>query len=144
MHIDDPHCSTGCASRTLDAALLNGHLEWLLQVGFSAHMILEWARGKLDDVDDSIPIPDPESEPQDSQLNNFHDSSYDNDEGQSQSNNIDDSIPIPDPEPELQDSQLSSFHDSSYDNDEGQSQSQESESQFPLSNGKKIHAILQL
>lgn len=98
-------------------------------MGFSADMILEWARGKqADDVDDSIPIPDPEPELQDSQLNSFHDSSYD-DEGQPQS---DDAIPIPDSESEPQDSQLSSFHDSSSHNDEGQSQSQESESQFTL------------
>ena len=90
-------------------------------------MILEWAREKqVDDVDNSIPIPDPESEPQASQLSSFHESSYDNDEGQSQLDDFDDSIPIPDPEPEPQDSQL---HDSSYDNDEGQSHSQEFESQ---------------
>ena len=78
----------GSTSKTLDAALLNRHLEWLLQVGFSANMILEWAREKqMDDVDDPIPIPDPEPEPQDSQLNSFllDDNSYDNDEGQSQS-----------------------------------------------------------
>lgn len=50
-------------------------------------MILEWAREKqVDDVDDPIPIPDPEPDPQDSQLNSFpDDSSYDNDEGQLQS-----------------------------------------------------------
>lgn len=80
----------------------------------------------MNDVDNSIPIPDPEPEPQDSQLSSFHESSYDNDEGQSQLDDFNDSIPIPDPEPEPQDSQL---HDSSYDNDEGQSHSQEFESQ---------------
>ena len=60
-------------ARLLDAALLNGHLEWLLNVGFSVDMILEWAIEKQTEKSKSESI----TELSESHCNSFHDTNFD-------------------------------------------------------------------
>ena len=57
-------------------------------MGFSADMILKWAKEKQPREDDSPMMPDP-SEPLESHLNSLHDSSYDEGLSQSQSQSQD-------------------------------------------------------
>ena len=132
-NVGSSHGSTN-APRPQDAALLNGHLEWLLQVGFSADMILKWAREKQ--RIDAGPVPISEER----QLGNCHYSTvYYDDEGQTQSPQADewteDDSPIPKsdcgPSENPLDSSLS--HDGSYDNEGQFSQSQESPTLSPNS-----------